>query len=156
MFRNERGLYRNTSFVSQKPLISVYHPTSPYHTISMKEFYDMDMKDYVGEYDMSKPFEQQRYERQYHVPRVATVVLDNENGDYDNFSGYNKNTYLNMDIMNSENVMYSTTIKNVKNGYDLLQTHDSELVYECVASNHLTLCSWARYSTHCYNCSFVF
>ena len=56
--------------------------------------------------------------------------------------------------MNSENVSYSTTIKQVKNGYDLLQVRDSELVYDCLCSSNLTKCYNVWYSSNCYDCGF--
>jgi len=134
MFRNERGLYNTKSVLSGEKIISVYAPDLEIPSMSSKEgqaFFDANA--YAQDYDPSKRFLSQYMQLLRSVPKSGIITLNNENGEYDNFSGDNKNTYLNADIMNSENVSYSTTIKNVSNGYDLLQVHDSDMVYECGA-----------------------
>jgi len=154
MFRNERWLYNTKSEISQNKIPSMYHPESWFKSVSPEEWENMDMSKYGQTYNPNTPFVQQFETLFKTVPKMNLITVNNENGKYDNFSSNNKNTYLNADIMYSENVSYGTTIKNVKNGYDLLQVHDSELVYDCLCSSNLTKCVNVWYSSNCYECGF--
>lgn len=156
MFRNERGLYKSQSCISGKPLISLYAPESGYKVVNFDESINQVNPEMYGIiYDSNKTFLEQYAQLNMTMPKVAIINLANENGTYDNYSSENKHVYMNADIMWSENVSYSTTIKNVNNGYDLLQVHDSDLVYECVASDHLSKCVYTWYSNNCHDCWFL-
>jgi hypothetical protein len=157
LFRNERGLYNAQSILSWEKIISTYCPDLHIPIVSSKEAMSFfDATKYGMEYDSNKSFMTQYRELFRKVPKGGTITLNNENGNYDNYSGDNKNTYLNADIMNSENVAYSTTIKQVNNGYDLLQVHDSDMVYQCNGWSHLTNCFYVQGGDNCYSCGFSF
>lgn len=154
MLRNERWLYSTKSDISNNNIPTMYHPSTWIKSITAEEWETIDTVDYGQKYDFSLTFLEQFTELFYKVPKVWLITVNNENWKYDNFSSDNKNTFLNADIMYSENVSYSTTIKNVKNWYDLLQVNDSDLVYDCLCSRNLTKCINVRYSSNCYDSGF--
>lgn len=154
MFRNERLLYSSKSIISGKNIPTIYHPSTWIKSITWEEWENIDTVEYWQKYNFNNRFLDQFKEIFYKVPKLWLLNINNENGIYDNFSSWNKNTFLNADIMNSDNVSYSTTIKNVTNWYDLLQVNNSNYVYNCICSNNLNKCINLQYSSNCYDCGF--
>ncbi len=157
MFRNERGLYSRTSSQSGKRLVSVYHSDLVKNIVLQEEIYSNDYNplDRWQIYNPKQDFFTQYREIQQNIPRPGTININNTNWDYNTFSSDSKNIYLCADTMRCEDALYSTTIKYVKNGIDLLNVWSSDYVYECVSSHHLTKCIQVWYSENCYDCWFV-
>jgi len=158
MFRNERGLYKVPSAMSEKQIISVYHPSLGYTSVNAFEHASdaYDAKEYGKAYDETKSFMEQYAILLKSVPKVWSITINNENGEYNTFSSDSKNVYLCADVMWCENTFYSTTCKYVTNGVDLLNVWKSEWVAHCVSSHNLTKCSYVRYWEGCYDCSFLY
>lgn len=157
LFRNERGLYPCTSALSGKKVISVYHPEMVAQVINQQEAFSDAYTpfDYGVSYDDTRSFFDQYRQLRKNIPRPGVININNTNGEYNTFSSDSKNIYLCADTMRCEDVLYSTTIKYVKNGADLLNIWSSDYVYECVSSHHLTKCINVWYSESCYDCWFL-
>src|SRR3990167_845042 len=140
--RNERSLYKSTCAFSHKPIISMYHPESPY------TIYDQDVRrsdkrnplDYGRDFDFSRPFLEQFHEMQLQVPRINLFGKGNENSMYTNHTDHAKNSYMSIDTARSEYIFYSKRV------IDSRKCGDS---YYCIASE---LCYEVSYSVKCYKC----
>ncbi len=157
MFRNERGLYTCTSAISWKKIVSVYHPDMVKNVISQWEMYSDAYRpmNWGQVNDDNQDFFDQYKKVWQNIPRPGVININNTNWEYNTFSSDNKNIYLCADAMRSEDTLYSTTIKYIKNWLDLLNVWNCDYVYECVSSHQLTKCVHVRYSENCYDCWFL-
>ena len=95
-WRNERTLYKRKCDASEKQIISVYSPESPYTVYDQKERRSdkWNPLDYGQEYDASRGLFDQLHELMLKVPRVSIVNTNSENSEYTNYTGSNKDCYL--------------------------------------------------------------
>ena len=157
MFRNERGLYHRTSFLSGKKIISLYHPDIIPNVVAWEEIYTDQYRasDWAQTYDATKRFWTQYEEIWKNIPRPGVININNTNGEYNAFCSDNKNIYLCADTMRCEDALYCTTIKHITNGADLLNVWNGDYVVECVSSHDLTKCFQVWYSESCYDCAYL-
>lgn len=158
MRRNERWLYKTNSPLSNKPVITTYHPLLGYQSVTSLERMsdEFDAAKYGIDYNPDHPFIEQYTQLLIQTPKVGSITINNENGDYNTYSSDCKNVYLCCDCMRCEDNYYTTTVKYVRDGVDLLQVHNSDTVVECFNSDHLTKCMYARYCQKCYDCGFLY
>jgi hypothetical protein len=83
------------------------------------------------------------------VPQLARSVVGNENCEYVNQAGWNKDCYLSFEIDKCEKVYYCSTCDNLSYSCDVLETRKSELCYETVNCFN---CYNLKYSQDCENC----
>jgi len=146
MHRNEYNLYRRTSALSNKPLVSVYSPESNYKVFSIAEWFsdDWSATGYGRDFDFSKPFFEQFHELQLDVPHACMMAMDNENSDYTTGTGYCRNCYLINSAEYDEDCWYGKLLQRCKNAVDCSYAYDCELIYECFNVEK------------CYNCKYVY
>ncbi len=146
MHRNEYNLYRRTSALSNKPLVSVYSPESNYRVFSIAEWFsdDWSATDYGRDFDFSKPFFEQFHMLQLDVPHACMMAMDNENSDYTTGTGYCRNCYLINSSEYCEDCWYGKLLQRCKNAVDCSYAYDCELIYECFNVEK------------CYNCRYVY
>lgn len=146
MHRNEYNLYRRTSALSNKPLVSVYSPESNYKVFSISEWFSDDWNaiDYGRDFDFSKPFFEQFHVLQLDVPHACMMAMDNENSDYTTGTGYCRNCYLINSAEYDEDCWYGKLLQRCKNAVDCSYAYDCELIYECFNVEK------------CYNCKYVY
>jgi len=158
MRRNERWLYKTTSAISGKPIITIYNESLWYRSVTalehMSDIYEEQLVQKL--YDPTKPFFAQYWELLQKSLKVGTITINNENGDYNTYSSDSKNIYLCADCMWCEDTYYSTTTKYTRDCVDVRQVHNSDTVVGCISSDHLTKCMYVWYSQNCYDCGFLY
>lgn len=151
-FRNESTLYSRTCDSCAKKIISLYSADSSY-TVYCSDCWWSDRWDahtYGRDVDFSRPFFEQWQELHIQVPRIALNASHNENSDYVNQSGYNKNCYLLFAGEYNKDVLYGTQVIKSKNCVDVLNCIESEYCYEAV---DVEKCYKTFFSRNCKNCT---
>lgn len=150
-FRNERYLYHRNCDLCGKKVVSIYHPS-----VSLKvyctECWWSDKWDplaYGQDFDFNRPFFDQFAELKNKVPHIALYWRDNENADYINMSGYNKNCYLIFAAEYNEDCLYGTQVIKSKDCVDTLDCLESENCYEVT---DVSKCYEVFFSKNCRNC----
>ena len=95
-WRNERTLYYRTCDATGKKIISVFSNDKKYTVYEESAWWSdsWDGKDFGKDFDFSRPFFQQWQELVKIVPQLARSVDGNENSEYVNQSGWNKDCYM--------------------------------------------------------------
>lgn len=156
-WRNERALYKRRCSITNKEVISIYPPDSPFPVIATEVWHgdDWDPLDYGQEYDFDKPFFDQFQELQNKVPRTSLLLTNNINCDYCNTIADSKNCYLIYGSINCEDCMYGSPF-NCKNCVDILLARNSEWCYECTDCDKLYECFYCQDCTNSQNLQFCF
>ncbi len=151
---NQTNLYKRKCDATGEMIVSHYHPDAPVKVYSRKAFIndDFDATEYDRDFDFERPFFEQWAELSAEVPRPALhgALEFNENSDYVNYAGFNKDCYMIFDADYNESCYYSVGLNKSKMSADLLRSKECELCYECVdcfRSYRLL------YSQDCDNCS---
>lgn len=149
-FRNERCLYRSSCALSGKSIISVYRPDSPYLVFDQEVWWSdaYDPLAYGREFDFSRPFFEQFFELFRQVPKLAIQNAKSENCLYTNYSAENRNCYLLVGGLNSEDCYYGYRIFSSRNVLDSFGLTRAELCYECVECSDVYN---AAYATDCHS-----
>lgn len=155
-FRNEHTYYRTKSAMSDRSLISVYAPISPYKVFSYDEWWgdNWNALDYGRDFDFERGFFEQFEELFLAVPKI-NLIQDgtSENCEYTNFGAENKNCYLTLG-MRAEDVCYSIDIMMSRDCIDCLHVIASEKLYECVSCEQCFNCSYLNLCNQCTDCYF--
>ncbi len=151
---NQLNLYERTCDLTGAMMISNYHPSGPYKVYRQEDWYSdrWDPLQYGREFDFSRPFFPQWQELSLAVPRPSLhrgFVYD-ENADYTNYAGKNKNCYLIFDSDENRDCYYSYSLERSESCMDCYRVRDSELCYEVVDSIKCYNCAWLQ---DCDNCS---
>lgn len=133
---NHIFLYRRHCDATGKPIISNYAPESPYKVFDQPYWHSdhWDAKNYGRDIDWNRPFFEQYAELSGLVPRPAlqTGFHFDENSEYTNYAGKNKNCYLVFDSDENWDCYYSYSTNSSKNCSDCYRVKKCELCYECV------------------------
>ncbi|HEY5713847.1 MAG TPA: hypothetical protein VIT68_00680 [Candidatus Gracilibacteria bacterium] len=156
MHRNEQHLYRNKSFFSQNPVISVYPISDKTTVVSKEEWFSeaWDSLDYGRDFDFTKNFFPQYYLMQCQVPRASTVTMNNENCEYTTGTAFCKDCYLINSSEHCQNCSYSKLLQNARDVFDTSYAYDSELLYECFNVKKGYECGWVYNSQNVTECWF--
>ncbi|MFC1748806.1 hypothetical protein ACFL2V_08350 [Pseudomonadota bacterium] len=169
LFRNERHWYHRNCDLSNKPILSIYHPDSPFKVYDNDTWWSDEWTplDYGRDYDFTRPFFEQYKELSDTVPRLAIQNAKSENCKYTNYSSENKNCYLVVGTLGSEDCYYSYRIFYSKDIIDCYDLYKCELCYEsiqckqlyhgkycknCESSYNLTLCENCTGCQNCFGC----
>lgn len=168
-WRNERFLYRATSAKSGKPIISMYHPSSPYIVYDQTEWWsdDFDPLEYGQVFDFGRTFLEQFKELQHRVPRINLINTNSENSEYTNYTANNKNCYLvfSNSFGHNEDCAYGTCLQSSKDCIDSIHITQCELTKGCidciecfrlVDSQDCERCSESFFLIDCRNCSYCY
>ncbi|MFH1444317.1 MAG: hypothetical protein ABIG34_02920 [Candidatus Peregrinibacteria bacterium] len=149
-WRNERFMYRRKCDFSNKEIISMYPPDSPFKIYEQDVWWSdkWNALTYGRDFDFNRPFFDQFRELQLEVPRVALVNKQSENAHYTNHSGKNKNCYLSSCTFESEDIYYSDwVIDHCRDCVDCSYLNEGcELCYE-------TYYAWGSYQA--FFCDFI-
>lgn len=151
LWRNEYKIYKRKCDGTWKEIISVFHPDTPFPV------YDVDYwwtdtwsgHDYALDLDFSQSFFSQFQTVFHHTPQISRSVVNNQNSDYVNQAGWNKDCYLLFEWSGNEKCYFSHYLVNSKSSFDLLNCLQCELCYECV---DCTGCYDLYFSQNCQNC----
>ncbi|MBT4384588.1 hypothetical protein HOD30_02470 [Candidatus Peregrinibacteria bacterium] len=152
IWRAELHLFNRKSDFSGKAILSFYPADADCTVYTPEEWYSdaWDAKDYGRDFDFSRPFFDQFAELVKIVPLLSMAVLSNENSDYINNAGWNKNCYLITAASRNEDCYYSNYINDSSDCMDCSFVLDSELCYQCIDSVN---CYSLKYSANCRGCS---
>lgn len=162
-FRNFYNLYRRTSDLSGKTIVSMYDRGTPFPVYDIQEWWG-DQWDALqfGQpiREDCPPWEQIR-ELSAKVPHMNIVNSQCENTDYCNFSYQSRNCYLVSGNIANESCCYGHIVWQSRDCLDCLYVYRSELCYDCVDcvgcydvafSVDAANCSDSRFLIHCSNC----
>ncbi|MBU0667986.1 hypothetical protein KJ951_00430, partial [Patescibacteria group bacterium] len=151
-WRNERTLYFRKCDGTGKRILSVFSPDKPFKAYHSDYWYSdkWDAKQYGRDFDFSRPFFEQFEELMKDVPQLALSVLSNQNSEFVNQAGWNKNCYLIFEAAHDENCYYGNYVNYCRDCMDTLNIVQSELCYECTDCQN---CYNLKFSQDCVNCS---
>lgn len=149
---NYEFLYRRPSSKSGQQIVSSVSAEKPYTVFSQEEWWkdDWDPMDYGRECTSDAPVFGQMAKLLLAVPMMSLVTDGNENSEYVQYSGWDKNCYLCFCTDYSEDCMYTHSIYYSKNTLDCFMGNTLELCYECVYCNE---CYRVFHSQNCHNCT---
>ncbi len=151
---NQLNLYERKCDLTGENILSNIRPDSPYKVYRQEDWYSdkWNSLDYGKEFDFNRPFFEQWQEVLTNTPRpnLFTGYQYDENCEYTNHAGKNKNCYLIFDSDENRDCYYSYSLNQCENCVDCFRTRKSELCYECVDS---VKCYGSTYLQDCDNCS---
>lgn len=144
---NHHNLFKRKCDGSDKDMISHYPSDCEYRVYSQEYWFSdqFDPTQYGQDFNFDKSFFEQFGELNKKVPRrgLFTDYFRDENSDYTNYAGINKNCYLIFDSDENWDCMYSYGLNSSRNSLDCNRCVKLELCYESLDS------------TNCYDCSFI-
>lgn len=151
LFRNERFLYHRKCDLCSNEIISTFSPDKSLKVYCPRCFWgdQWDSAEYARDFDFSKDFFGQFKMLLRDVPQISLNVAQNENSDFTNYAGSNKNCYLLFSGEYDEDVYYADHTIKSRNCIDTDQTFNSELVADSI---NMEGCYDVQYSVNCKNC----
>ncbi len=157
---NEMRLYKRPCDLTGKMLISNFHPKNPHTVYDQASWYSgaWDPLAYGRDFDFTRPFFEQYKELCDVVPYPAlfTGYQYDENADYTNYAGKNKNCYLVFDSDENQDCYYSYSLNGSRNCLDCYRVRGSELCYECVDCQGCYDSAWLQECTNCSDSAFLY
>lgn len=151
---NQMNLYKRKCDATGEDLISAYHEDSPLKVYSQPYWLSdkWDPMDYGKDYDFNRSFFEQWHELAKEVPRPSlhTDFEFDENSDYTNYAGKNKNCYMLFDSDYNRDCYYSLGVNKSEDCIDNYRLKECELCYECI---DCVKCYSLYHSQDCDNCS---
>ena len=151
-FRNFRTLYRTTSSLSGKSMISMYPPQTPLTVYSIDEWWNdnWDALKFGRDMDFNRPFFEQFDALFKQVPKLPLKQIQCEKCEYSNFSFSSKNCYLVFGCVENENCLYGHIVWRSEDCVDGLYNYECRFCYDCI---DCVGCYQAYFSTECINCT---
>ncbi len=155
-FRNERVLYHRNCDLTGKQVISVYSPDKPFTVFDQEAWWSdgWDPLSYGQDVDFSQSFFTQLSTLMHIVPRRNLVQFENENSDYTNGCGRNKDCYLLFSSDVNEKCYYVTSLHKCRLCVDCVMGSDSESCYECLNFQQCHMCRFCIDIKNCCDCAF--
>jgi hypothetical protein len=151
---NQLFLYKRTCDLTGEPIISNIHPDSPYKVYRQDVWHSdkWDPLSYGRDVDFSRAFFEQWQELSLAVPRpnLFTGYQYDENAEYTNHAGKNKDCYMIFDSDENRDCYYCYSINGSQNCMECFRVRKSELCYGCIDSLH---CYNSVFLQDCENCS---
>lgn len=153
-FNNEMNLYYRTCDLTGEKILSIYSSDKPYKVYKPEAWWSdaWDPLQYGRPFRPQHSFFDQFHELMLDVPRVAlqTNYLLDENSDYTNYAGSNKNCYLIFHADFNRDCLYSYGLKKCESCLDCYNVFESELCNECIDCQG---CYGCVRSQNCLNCT---
>lgn len=151
---NQLNLYERKCDLTGSSVISNTRPGAPYKVYRQEDWHSdkWDPLSYGRDFDFTRPFFEQWKELLLVVPRPSlfTGYEFDENSDYTNHSGMNRDCYLIFDSDENRDCYYSYSVNSCVNCVDCFRTRKSELCYECI---DCVRCYGSAYLQDCDNCN---
>ncbi len=152
LYRNFKTLYKRTSSLSGKSIVSVYSPDAPFPVYESSEWWSdtWDALTYGRDIDWTRSFFEQFAELAQTVPRFALMNTKCTECEYSNMALSSNHCYLVFGAIENEDCAYGHIVWNCKDTFDGLYTFKCESCYECIDclnSNKLL------YSQECESCA---
>jgi Zn ribbon nucleic-acid-binding protein len=151
-WRNDTNLYSRKCDATGENLVTMFHPDAKVKVIHKDFWYsdEYDGRKYGQDFDFERPFFEQFNELMQKAPLPHTMVSNDTNSLYTNYTYANKNCYLCFAGNYLEDSLYCYNAENSSDCADCLFVSSSELCYQCIhVSNSYNL----KYSLHSNNCS---
>ena len=158
-YLNEKNLFQGTCAITGKPILSLYHPDSPYKVIDTDVWWSdrFDAQSYgVQDIDFSRPFFEQFLELKRRVPRMNVSTQELDNSPYVNAAGKLKNCYMVFNTGVCENMLYGKTLWLVRDSIDCFYSTDLEQCYSVLDSSDCYNCAYLQDCTNCKDSQFLF
>jgi len=158
IFRNERALYKRKCDATEKDIISMYSPESPFPVYEQKYWWsdNWDPLEYGTEYDFTKPFFDQLNSLSKRVPRYALYNVNTVNSEYCNINIDLKDCYLLFGSGMSENCLYGDTVHKSRDCIDNNWVGESERSAHSVDLQRCYNVAFAQNCQDCNDCFFVY
>lgn len=151
---NQYNLFKRKCDATGEEIITNFTPDSEYKVYSQEYWYgdEYDGTKFGRDFDFTRPFFEQFDELSKEAPRPAlfTDFIRNQNSDYTNFAGKNKNCYLIFDSDENQDCLYCFGTNSSRSSIDQDRVQQMELSYECLDSKNCYNCA---YLYDCENCS---
>ena len=151
---NQLNLYKRTCDLSGENILSNIHPNAPYKVYKQEIWHSdkWNALEYGMDFDFNRPFFEQFKELLLKVPlpNLFTGYEFDENAEYTNYAGKNKNCYLIFDSDENRDCYYSYGINKCINCIDCFRVNKSELLYQCV---DVVNCYSSSFLQNCDNCN---
>ena len=156
---NEINLYKRKCDLTAKSIIADIHPSTPYTVYEQEVWYSdkWDPLTYGRDVDFNRPFFEQYLELSRAVPHMNlfTGYQYDENCDYTNYSGKNKNCYLIFDSDENRDCEYCYSINGCRDCFDCYRVRSSELCYWAVDCEKCYGGSFLQECVNCIDCMFM-
>lgn len=156
---NQLHLHRNTCALTGKSVISNFRPDSGYTVYSQEAWWGdgWDPLSYGREFDFSRSFFDQYKELAEAVPypSLTTAYQYDENSEYTNYSGKNKNCYLIFDADENRDCYYSYSINGCTDCSDCHRVRRSELTVHSIDCAQCYNCAFLQDSSNCRDSMFL-
>ncbi len=151
---NQIHLYKRKCDLTDKEIVSNYHPESKFKVYDQYVWYSdkWDPLEYGREYDFTRPFFEQFEELSLAVPRPSLHkgFQYDENAEFTNYAGKNKDCYMIFDSDENRDCYYSYSVNKSENCMDCYRVRDCQLCYECIDCEK---CYSSAFLKDCTNCS---
>ena len=150
---NQMNLFKRKADESENVVVSCYPPEFKGKVYAQEHWHSdrWNTLDFGRDFDFNRPFFEQFKELLYVVPRPAlyTGYRFDDNSEYSNFAGKNRNCYMIFDSDMNNDCYYSHGINSCKNTLDCTRSKSCEISYECVDCIN---CFRLFYSQDCEGC----
>lgn len=152
LWRNERSLYRRLCDRCKKSIVSMYPASAPFPVYCTECWWSdgWDPRSFGRDVDFARPFFPQVKELQNVVPRLALNVVNNENSEFINLSGSNKNCYLIFAAEFNEDCLYGYQVIHSVGCVDTADCTESQYCYDVT---DVDKCHSVFFSQNCSNCA---
>lgn len=151
---NHRNLHKTKCTGTGESIISAYSSDSPIPVMKTKYWWSDNWDQYQTgkDFDFSRNFFEQWQELNLTAPRPSLLNMPqyDQNSDYTNHAGKNKDCYLSFATDNCRDALYSYLANSCTNVVDCFRVEHCELCYECVDSSQ---CYDCRFVQNCTNCN---
>ena len=136
VWSNQRFLYQRKCDGTGKMIISNFDSSQKFPVYDVKHFFSNDWNQLATgrDFDFSRDFFSQFEDLLKDAPRIALQRSPewDENSDYTNYAGKNKNCYLIFDSDKNWDCMYSYSINDCTNVIDSYRMDGCELCYQSI------------------------
>ncbi len=155
---NLYNLFKTKSALTDKNIIAMYPPDTPYKVFEHKEWFggDFDLTEYGIDYNSDGGFFSQYKKLQLSVPRPSLFVKNSVGSEYTNSVENLKNCYLVFDSIEAEDSAFCMFLVKSKNCYNCCATLQSDTCYGCVESKKLYKCFFLEFSRDCIDSAFLY
>lgn len=157
---NELKLYKRPCDLTGKMMISNFSPHNPHKVYNQASWYSdaWDPLSYGREFDFTRPFFDQYKELCDAIPypSLFTGYQYDENAEYTNYSGKNKNCYLIFDSDENQDCYYGYSLNGCRNCIDCFRLRGGELCYECIDCQQCYNCAFVQESVNCRDSAFLY
>jgi hypothetical protein len=158
-YANLRNLYKRKCDGTGKDIISNYSSDKECKVLDIKYFYSDAWNQHADfrEINFNKPFFEQFTDLLRTAPRPAVQRAPefDENSDYTNHAGKNKNCYLIFDSDYNWDCFYGYSMNSSRNCMDSYRLDSCELCYECIDCTNCYSCNYVQDSQNCANSWFL-